>query len=970
MSVQVLNSDHLPLILDLLPKLTDHSPAVQKPAEEQISNLFKVPGFCSLLLEIAANRSNSDNLRIISLILVKNTIEKQWLVRVGTSGAIHPNEKAHIRNLVFSFMDERSDKIFIQLALIVGKIARCDFPNEWPDLITKLFQIVQGENILARLRGLSCINQVQIALRSRRLLSGKRQFREITPVIFNFVINLWQDGTQQILYALSEFSKNSIPESQLESVVTTAESVKLSLKIIHGLLLQGFTDWTQENNVLPFLRKMLEIWKNLIACRLNVPENRLTRYTLFFEKQYGKILIDTQNENPVQWVPLLPEFLLFTYEQMKSTNNYIKHEKFVVNCMMFIRQILTCTRYHEIAQTMELVKSFMRDDIVTEMVNLMLRHYMLLTTDDLNEWQNEPEQFANEEVSELWTEKQRYMSEKLFETLLMYQPNIVLPVVQQLMQETSQPQNMQQILLKDSVYNAIAIGATDMWEKIDFSDWFSKTLIVELQSQEPIYKIIQKRIMEVIGQWVTTITPQILSQIYNVTVSMIGSRDLVMALTAAQTLSYLLKDMSFDNDVFHPYLDHSISHLFRIISSTDSNESILKVLDHLGMLIEEVKSRIRPYTTKFLELTSNLWKKSEEVLIRTAVVRLLEKLVKASGDSYEYQNMLISVIMYCVNIDDPISSLYITDGLSLWLAVVHEASSITEGLLTLYPYLLKILSKTYDHIIVSMKIVESYILLGGNLFVEKYLSDTLQMLYKILSDIRDKGMIVSIKPIETLLLLYPQQIPPLITDILQTLLQLLFAPSEPVRIKVNIIGVFSRLLLQNSNEFFSFFQKMTALNTTGNNLFLTYLPTVLELIDNMAEPSRRKASVLSLLILLGIPEVINDAVLGQHIPTIVDAAVSVIYDEEGGTAPDLDVQPDISDEDDDELYVTPTRMTPTKNSQEWRQLYNKDPVNFVPTRTFLLEKLNTLKSINAGLFVQLVQTVPSLTQIIGNQSSS
>eukprot|EP01125_Pyxidicula_operculata_P012133 TRINITY_DN3983_c0_g1_i2.p1 TRINITY_DN3983_c0_g1~~TRINITY_DN3983_c0_g1_i2.p1 ORF type:complete len:139 (-),score=37.01 TRINITY_DN3983_c0_g1_i2:107-523(-) len=138
----------------------------------------------------------------------------------------------------------------------------------------------------------------------------------------------------------------------------------------------------------------------------------------------------------------------------------------------------------------------------------------------------------------------------------------------------------------------------------------------------------------------------------------------------------------------------------------------------------------------------------------------------------------------------------------------------------------------------------------------------------------------------------------------------------------------------------------------------------------MAEPSRRKASVLSLLILLGIPEVINDAVLGQHIPTIVDAAVSVIYDEEGGTAPDLDVQPDISDEDDDELYVTPTRMTPTKNSQEWRQLYNKDPVNFVPTRTFLLEKLNTLKSINAGLFVQLVQTVPSLTQIIGNQSSS
>lgn len=63
------------------------------------------------------------------------------------------------------------------------------------------------------------------------------------------------------------------------------------------------------------------------------------------------------------------------------------------------------------------------------------------------------------------------------------------------------PNDFHAILLKDAVYNAVGLAAFDLYDEVNFDQWFSTTLKEELKVKSNNYRIIRRRVCWLIGRW-------------------------------------------------------------------------------------------------------------------------------------------------------------------------------------------------------------------------------------------------------------------------------------------------------------------------------------------------------------------------------------------------------------------------------------------------------------------------------------
>lgn len=72
---------------------------------------------------------------------LKNAIDKFW--RKSAPNSIKEEERQALKASFLQYLTEPELKIARQMSVILGKLARFELPHQWPDLITKLVQILQ-----------------------------------------------------------------------------------------------------------------------------------------------------------------------------------------------------------------------------------------------------------------------------------------------------------------------------------------------------------------------------------------------------------------------------------------------------------------------------------------------------------------------------------------------------------------------------------------------------------------------------------------------------------------------------------------------------------------------------------------------------------------------------------------------------------------------------------------------------------
>uniref|UniRef100_A0A3P9BFW1 Importin-11 n=2 Tax=Haplochromini TaxID=319058 RepID=A0A3P9BFW1_9CICH len=896
------------VVLQALTQATSQDTAVLKPAEEQLRQWETQPGFYSVLLNIFNNHMLDVNVRWLAVLYFKNGIDRYW--RRVAPHALSEEEKTSLRAGLITNFNEPVNQIATQIAVLIAKVARLDCPRQWPELIPILLESVKGQDGLQQHRALLTFYHVTKTLASKRLAQDRRLFQDLASGIYSFACSLWSHHTDcflQQIYARDE-----------AAALSSLERTLLSLK------------GTQHGNL---------------------------------------ILLDFLEYHPCAFIPLIQRSLEFAVTYVFTpAGEGVTFERFIVQCMNLIKMIVKNDAYKpakniddskpESLEAHKIKTAFFTHPTLTEIGRRLVSHYFLLTEEELAMWEEDPESFAVEETGgDSWKYSLRPCTEVLFLDIFHNYSQTLTPVLLDMVQNLQGPTNVEdsvQLLMKDAVYNAVGLAAYELFDNVDFDQWFKNQLLGELQVSHHRYKLIRRRVIWLIGQWISVkFKSDLRPLLYEVILSLMQDPDLVVRIETATTLKLNILLI----EQFLPYLESIFGLLFQLLQQVTECDTKMQVLHVISCVIERVGIQIRPYVGCLVQYLPLLWKQSEEHnMLRCAILTTLIQLVQGLGaESKNLYPFLLPVIQLSTDVSQPPHVYLLEDGLELWLVTLENSPAITPELLRIFQNMSALLELSSENLRTCFHIVNGYIYLSATEFLQNYAESLCRSFCDLLKDITNEGRVQVLKVVEIALKVSPM----LGAHMFQPLLPAVFrgivdGERYPV-VMSTYLGIMGRVLLQNFSFFSSLLSQMASeCNQEMDQLLGNVIEMWVDRMDNITQPERRKLSSLALLSLL--PS--DNSVIQDKFCGIVNICVEALHDvmtedPETGTFKDCMLmshfeEPKLSDDEE----------PPTEQDKRKKLLALEDPVHSVSLQQFVYEKLKAQQALMGDQgFGALMETV-------------
>uniref|UniRef100_A0AAQ5ZE95 Importin-11 n=1 Tax=Amphiprion ocellaris TaxID=80972 RepID=A0AAQ5ZE95_AMPOC len=945
------------VVLQALTQATSQDTAVLKPAEEQLRQWETQPGFYSVLLNIFNNHMLDVNVRWLAVLYFKNGIDRYW--RRVAPHALSEEEKTSLRAGLITNFNEPVNQIATQIAVLIAKVARLDCPRQWPELIPILLESVKGQDGLQQHRALLTFYHVTKTLASKRLAQDRRLFQDLASGIYSFACSLWSHHTDcflQQIYARDEAAALSSLERTLLSlkgrnICTNTNSCSLS-HIQHSCI--------------P-MKSGADVY--LYTCREKL-EKMIILYT--------KVLLDFLEYHPCAFIPLIQRSLEFAVSYVFTpAGEGVTFERFIVQCMNLIKMIVKNDAYKpakniddskpESLEAHKIKTAFFTHPTLTEIGRRLVSHYFLLTEEELAMWEEDPESFAVEETGgDSWKYSLRPCTEVLFLDIFHNYSQTLTPVLLDMVQNLQGPTNVEdpvQLLMKDAVYNAVGLAAYELFDNVDFDQWFKNQLLGELQVSHHRYKLIRRRVIWLIGQWISVkFKSDLRPLLYEVILTLMQDPDLVVRI---ETSGFVFNarspvdDFEFRTEQFLPYLESIFGLLFQLLQQVTECDTKMQVLHVISCVIERVNIQIRPYVGCLVQYLPLLWKQSEEHnMLRCAILTTLIHLVQGLGaESKNLYPFLLPVIQLSTDVSQPPHVYLLEDGLELWLVTLENSPAITPELLRIFQNMSALLELSSENLRTCFQIVNAYIYLSATEFLQNYAESLCRSFCDLLKDITNEGQVQVLKVVEIALKVSPilgaHMFQPLLPAVFRGIVD---GERYPV-VMSTYLGIMGRVLLQNSSFFSTLLTQMASECSQEMDLLLgSVIEMWVDRMDNITQPERRKLSSLALLSLL--PS--DNSVIQDKFCGIINICVEALHDvmtedPETGTFKDCMLmshfeEPKLSDDEE----------PPTEQDKRKKLLALEDPVHSVSLQQFVYEKLKAQQALMGdqgfGVLMETVDT--------------
>ncbi|KAK5165533.1 uncharacterized protein LTR77_009062 [Saxophila tyrrhenica] len=213
-------------LVRLLSETQSPQETTRKNAEWQLKQQHVNPDFPVALISVGAHSDVPIDVRQAALLYLKTFVLASWSAQLEEfTGPLYADEgnKAQIRqsllDLAVSGRDER--KIKNAASLVVSKIATADFPDQWPDLLPTVLNVV-GTGTEAQLHGaLKVLNElVDDCFNDEQFF---KVARDLVKVVYDVAVN---DTQRPILRALAV----SVFRSCLDTLEVVLEHHKTEVK--------------------------------------------------------------------------------------------------------------------------------------------------------------------------------------------------------------------------------------------------------------------------------------------------------------------------------------------------------------------------------------------------------------------------------------------------------------------------------------------------------------------------------------------------------------------------------------------------------------------------------------------------------------------------------------------------------------------------------------------------------------------
>jgi len=785
----------------------------------------------------------------------------------------------------------------------------------------------------------------------------------MAPSMFAFITFIWTSSTDSIVKTLQGYLQKTVNDQQLSGLNSAFEMCKSCLKINRRLIIFGIPHYSKHQPVIDFISASHVQLGNLLQIRHSLPANHfLVPHLAKIIEITGKLILDVQKASPLSFLTLEGSCKFFTDQIVRLASNL--DERFLVQCMLFVNSILDCKEYEIEAEMKDpspaqveanrIVNTVFSKDLVKNLCYVLITKIFPMNQNNLEEWEVNPEDYFNEEEVESWQDKKKPCAEHLFLTLMEkyreWLPLDLIAMLQPVLQ--GQAKSLQEVLMKDACYLAMGLGAYQFYNNIDFGSWFTNNLVRELQNSDPVFKILRRRICWLTACWVSKIPKELRKPIYEVLIVLLQEQDLVVSLSAANSLKSLIDDVDFYVEPFLQFLNPVLTMVFQLLERVEECDTKLRVLSVVTVLLQQLEEQIAPYTPKIVELLKQQWKLAQPHeaynLLKQAIVTALTKLIQCSLpdnvrlSTYEF---VIPIVKHSTDIAQPDSIYLMDEGLLLWMNVVSQASEINSPLLAIFPNIVAVMDQTFEHTKVVMRIIEEYLVIGKGEFLKLYGNALITVFSNTIGNVKDQAAAWLCKPIEIFIQLFPQESPQYLEPVLQKILAEIFNLSESTPwVVVHYINLFARILLQNPDFFFKFFQRI------GIQSLINFLDVWIEKVDEMGQKKMKKLSALALSMLLVTkqPEILN------YTNQILGFGISVANAEMDRS----------KQEDDFELWTEEEEVTTKSNSAAKKMLLSRDPLETLDVYEFLFQKVNETialngepmkQAINPAVFTQLQQ---------------
>lgn len=669
-------------------------------------------------------------------------------------------DKEVIRSrLVEAVLSESDSRLALQNALVYSKIARFEFPQEWPEAITSILGTVRNRHDQAREgNALLVLLQLTKELSTGRLQRTRQHLQAVTPEMVHAIGERYANYVEHWRYVLSENTGDSSIESAMKDSL-------LCIKTLRRLLITGYEHPNRENDVITFWKLSIQNLGAFMQLRTNSQLVETTRTLL--EKhmlQLAKLHHELAKDHPAAFA-LLPDSMQLVHSYWAVTkefgenfgskeavtsdvangaigtdgdaNNQTVMEKLVLRGMLILRSCVKMVhnptqtfKYRqpqdkeERTQATELLKqNLLQEDFVREIMETVVTRYFVFRASDLREWEEEPEEWEKREDgdSEDWEFSVRSCSEKLFLDLAInYKSMLVLPLLQ-VFYSVATAEN-EDVLFKDSVYTAIGLSAPVVHEQLDFDAFIRDVLVQEVQKQKPGFNILRRRTSILLGQWISVKVADgsrpLVYQIFQHLLTKDGQplNDQVVRVTAGRQLKNIADDWDFKAEHFLPYAEAILGSMMQLIDEVELTETKMALLNTISVIVERLGHNISPFAERIIGLLPRLWEQSgEEHLMKQAILTILARLVNAmKADSLAFHSLVLPIIKGAIEPGSETQVYLLEDALELWANIIAQTPSeaASPDLLSLAPYLISIFELGSETLRKALEIADSYLLLA------------------------------------------------------------------------------------------------------------------------------------------------------------------------------------------------------------------------------------------------------------------
>jgi len=199
-------------LIHTLRSASSSDPTQIQTGTKQLQRWEKTAGYYKHLQSAYLDQRLPLELRYLAVIQLKNGIDKYW--RKTALNAVSKADKEVIRSrLLESGLNEPDVRLALQDALVIAKVARFEYPQDWPDVLSDLVQTLRSASQIPPLqltRALLILLHIVKELSTGRLQRTKQNLQAATPEVvhvlsslYNSTVTYWQSNHDESAMRLS-----------------------------------------------------------------------------------------------------------------------------------------------------------------------------------------------------------------------------------------------------------------------------------------------------------------------------------------------------------------------------------------------------------------------------------------------------------------------------------------------------------------------------------------------------------------------------------------------------------------------------------------------------------------------------------------------------------------------------------------------------------------------------------------------